>query len=347
MDFTTFVKPSNGDSMATAEATDGNDAKKLQFWKHVEYIENHGKQEDDYEYCMTEFLRMSGIYWGVTALDIMGQLDRLERKYVLEFVKRCQCPVTGGFAPCEGHDAHLLYTLSAIQILCTYDAVDEIDTDAVVRFVVGLQQPDGSFFGDKWGEVDTRFSFCAVATLTLLKRLEASIDVEKAVKFVMSCCNQTDGGFGSKPGAESHAGLIYCCVGFLSLTQRLHLLDVDKLGWWLCERQLPAGGLNGRPEKLPDVCYSWWVLSSLTIMGRLHWISSEKLQEFILSCQDLETGGFSDRTGNMPDIFHTLFGIGGLSLLGHGGLKPINPTLCMPQYIIDRLDIHPQKLERP
>lgn len=142
------------------------------------------------------------------------------------------------------------------------------------------------------------------------------------------------------------AGLIYCCVGFLSLTQRLHLLDVDKLGWWLCERQLPSGGLNGRPEKLPDVCYSWWVLSSLTIMGRLHWISSEKLQQFILSCQDTETGGFSDRTGNMPDIFHTLFGIGGLSLLGHSGLKVINPTLCMPQYIIDRLGIQPQMVNQ-
>jgi len=28
----------------------------------------------------------------------------------------------------------------------------------------------------------------------------------------------------------------------------------------------------GRPEKLPDVCYSWWVLASLKIIGRLHWI---------------------------------------------------------------------------
>ncbi|ALC40007.1 betaggt-II [Drosophila busckii] len=339
MDFKNFVKPANGEA-----PENGNETKELQFWKHVEYIENHGKQEDDYEYCMTEFLRMSGIYWGVTALDIMGQLDRLERQSIIEFVKRCQCPSTGGFTPCQGHDPHMLYTLSAVQILCTYNALDEIDSEAVVRFIVGLQQPDGSFFGDKWGEVDTRFSFCAVATLTLLNRMKQSIDVEKAIKFVMLCCNQTDGGFGSKPGAESHAGLIYCCVGFLSLTQRLHLLDVNKLGWWLCERQLPSGGLNGRPEKLPDVCYSWWVLASLTIMGRLHWISSEKLQQFILSCQDTETGGFSDRTGNMPDIFHTLFGIGGLSLLGYDGLKPINPTLCMPQYIIDRLDITPQRL---
>ena len=33
------------------------------------------------------------------------------------------------------------------------------------------------------------------------------------------------------------------------------------------------GFAPGRPEKLPDVCYSWWVLSSLKMIGRLHWIS--------------------------------------------------------------------------
>ena len=30
--------------------------------------------------------------------------------------------------------------------------------------------------------------------------------------------------------------------------------------------------IPGRPEKLPDVCYSWWVLASLKIIGKLHWI---------------------------------------------------------------------------
>lgn len=169
-----------------------------------------------------------------------------------------------------------------------------------------------------------------------------SINLNKAIDFVMSCCN-ADGGFGSRPNAESHAGLIYCCVGFLSITKQLHRLDMEKLCWWLCERQLPSGGLNGRPEKLPDVCYSWWVLSSLSIMGRLHWISAEKLEQFILSSQDNETGGFSDRTGNMPDIFHTLFGLAGLSLLGNEPrLKAVNPTYCMSQEVIDRLKLKPQ-----
>lgn len=36
-----------------------------------------------------------------------------------------------------------------------------------------------------------------------------------------------DGGFGSKPGSESHAGLIYCCVGFLSITRKLLCKNLD------------------------------------------------------------------------------------------------------------------------
>lgn len=170
------------------------------------------------------------------------------------------------------------------------------------------------------------------------------INIPKAVDFVMSCCN-ADGGFGSRPNAESHAGLIYCCVGFLSVTHQLHRLDDEKLCWFLCERQLPSGGLNGRPEKLPDVCYSWWVLSSLKILGRLHWIDADGLENFILASQDQETGGFSDRTGNMPDIFHTLFGLAALSLLGNQSrLQPVNPTYCMSQRVVDMLDLKPQML---
>jgi hypothetical protein len=46
--------------------------------------------------------------------------------------------------------------------------MEDIDVEGVVKFVSALQQPDGSFYGDEWGEVDNRFSFCAVACLALL-----------------------------------------------------------------------------------------------------------------------------------------------------------------------------------
>lgn len=261
----------------------------------------------------------------------------------MEYLKNCQDPESGGISPCLRHDPHILYTLSAVQILCMYDNLHVIDVDGVVKFISSLQLPDGSFQGDKWGEVDTRFSFIAVATLSLLGRMDA-IDVDKAVEFVLSCKN-FDGGFGSRPLSESHSGLVYCCIGFLSITNRLDAVDRDTLGWWLSERQLPSGGLNGRPEKLPDVCYSWWILSSLSMINRLDWIDKKALKKFILACQDAETGGFADRPGDIADPFHTIFGLAGLSLLGEESVQKINPTYCMPQHVIDRLQLKPQTLE--
>lgn len=39
---------------------------------------------------------------------------------------------------------------------------------------------------------------------------------------------------------------IYCCLGALAIADSLHHVNADMLGWWLCERQLPSGGLNGK-----------------------------------------------------------------------------------------------------
>ena len=64
--------------------------------------------------------------------------------------------------------------------------------------------------------------------------------------------------------------------------------------------------------------------------------------------QDSETGGFSDRPGDVVDVFHTLFGIAGLSslpcvfveldltriglsLLGFEGLEEVDPVYCLPR----------------
>ena len=54
-----------------------------------------------------------------------------------------------------------------------YDELDMLDITGIVLYVKSLQREDGSFTGDKWGEVDTRFSFCAVAILSLLGHLDA------------------------------------------------------------------------------------------------------------------------------------------------------------------------------
>jgi geranylgeranyl transferase type-2 subunit beta len=116
---------------------------------------------------MSDFLRMSGIYWSITFLDLSNSIERLNQTEIVDFIKENQ-DESGGFSPSNGHEPHLLYTLSAIQTLITYDKLDVINKEQLIEFISKLQQPDGSFAGDNWGEIDTRFSFCAVAALHLL-----------------------------------------------------------------------------------------------------------------------------------------------------------------------------------
>ena len=68
------------------------------------------------EYCITEYLRMSGVYWGVTAMDLMRKIDMMNKEEIIEFVKSCQHE-DGGFGASLNHDSSLLYTLSAIQVI--------------------------------------------------------------------------------------------------------------------------------------------------------------------------------------------------------------------------------------
>lgn len=303
--------------------------------KHVQYILALEKKKDGFEAMVMDHLRMNGAYWGLTTLDLLDKLQAVDAEEVVAWVMECFHKDCGGFGGNVGHDPHLLYTLSAVQILALLDRLDSLEADLVSDYVAGLQNEDGSFSGDIWGEVDTRFSYIAICCLAILRRLD-KINVEKAVSYIVSCKN-LDGGFGSIPGGESHAGQIFCCVGALAITGSLHHVDRDLLGWWLCERQCRDGGLNGRPEKLADVCYSWWVLSSLIMIDRVHWIDKDKLAQYILNCQDKDNGGISDRPDNAVDVYHTYFGIAGLSLLEYSGLKTIDPAYALPVDVVKQI----------
>mmetsp|Transcript_15819 Transcript_15819/g.36288 ORF Transcript_15819/g.36288 Transcript_15819/m.36288 type:complete len:398 (-) Transcript_15819:12-1205(-) len=339
---------------------------------HLNYIRNLSSKLDSpssYEGAVTEHLRMSGIYWTYSALSLLvsppeassilgvhsgstGVVSKESRPSIVDWVLKCYDTKSGGFGGNIGHDGHLLYTLSALQILVIAEyELNQLDVEKIVDFVVSLQQKDGSFAGDQWGEIDTRFSYCALSALSLLSGISGGlkrVDVGKAVEYIASCQNM-DGGFGSMKGAESHAGQVFCCVGALSIAKSLDVIrHPDLLGWWLAERQCDSGGLNGRPEKQADVCYSWWILSVLSIIDRLDWISEDKLAGFISKAQDPDDGGIADRPEDMPDIFHTFFGIAGLSLLKKlpDSYRSIDPIYALPVDVVMRCGLSGQVIRR-
>jgi geranylgeranyl transferase type-2 subunit beta len=43
------------------------------------------------------------------------------------------------------------------------------------------------------------------------------------------------------------------------------------------------------------------------------------------------------------DVFHTFFGVAGLSLLGYKGLQPIDPAYALPVDVVQRIQKRQEK----
>jgi geranylgeranyl transferase type-2 subunit beta len=171
--------------------------KKFDVKLHLKYLVGLKNKKKDFESCMTEHMRISGIYWGVGAMALLGKEQHMGPEEIIQWVMQCQHS-DGGFSGNIGHDAHLLYTVHALLILAMLNGVDRVNQEKCAKFVASLQQPDGSFAGDKWLEIDTKFTYCALSCLSILKRTDL-IDIPKAMAYINTCKN-FDGGFGNIPG---------------------------------------------------------------------------------------------------------------------------------------------------
>lgn len=329
--------------------------------KHIQYIKD-AIETKDLAYYSTEQSRIFTIYWTANSLKILKDDFLFEIKQsVIELVKS-SLNKDGGFGGNIGLGSTILSTFHALQLLWIYGI--PFYSKNTINFILNLQSDDGSFENDEWGEKDTRFDCCAVLSLHLISIMKDAIsrsgnvlseevsfypecelnenllskpiseefikeigfDKTKSIMHILNCYN-LDGGFGQIIGSESHAAQIFCCVSVLRVLDALVCVDVERINDFLVYRQCPNGGLNGRLEKKEDVCYSFWALAALIMIGS-EGIDKEALKAFIYSCEG-ENGGFSDRSGNEPDLYHLMFSIASLGLLGEEGLKEVDPGFCL------------------
>ena len=79
--------------------------------------------------------------------------------------------------------------------------IDRVDKEKVVKYIDSLRNEDGSIMGDISGEIDARFSYCAVSALDLLGGLTkywSEEIIDRVCSFIEKCRN-FDGGYGGLP----------------------------------------------------------------------------------------------------------------------------------------------------
>jgi geranylgeranyl transferase type-1 subunit beta len=297
------------------------------------------------------FNQVTLAYLAINSLSVIGRLSQAilpsQRSDIINWVysHQTQSPQPGGFRGGSTNftpnhvaiEPHIASTHNALGILLILgDDLNRVASDRILDYVKSLQLPSGGFLGNPLlTDSDLRFSFCAAAISRILGS-SGEIDVEAAIAHILNCQTH-DGAFAYQPGEEGHGGATYCALAALDLWGAIDRIpDRNSLAFWFLQRQIQ--GFAGRPHKLTDTCYSFWIGAPLKILG---WyddiVDREGLIRFILS--NYSHGEFRMNETTTADVMHTHFALMGLTLAGYPGLEKIHPALGfvqkdLPQRII-------------
>lgn len=212
-------------------------------------------------------------------------------------------------------------------------------------WMTSLRCPDGGWQMHLDGECDVRGAYCAAAVTKLTNTMVPGL-FEHTTSWIASC--QTyDGGVSAVPGAEAHGGYAFCGLAAAVLLEGTGELDLQSLLHWASNRQMKLGtfllfalyicgirnfslaglalftegGFQGRPNKLVDGCYSFWVGGVFPLLSELLHIDEIKslfhrnaLEDYILLCGQADGGGLRDKPGKGRDYYHTCYCLSGLSM---------------------------------
>lgn len=257
--------------------------------------------------------------------------------------------VFSGFYLDNPHVVTNYAVLMAIALIGMEEGYKLVDRQKTYKFLMSLKLPNGAFMTSRDMEYDLRSTFTAVLIAYEYNILTPELK-EGVAEYVFSCVNE-DGGFSPRPGCESHAGYVHSAIGILYLLNRLDDINLNSVIRWIAERQMQfSGGFQGRPNKLVDSCYSWWIGSSSRIISEHLNIEPfwnvEAMTDYLVRSAQALSGGFRDHQPTSPNYFHTLYGLAGLCVSGlrsfgegedHIELPILDNLVCCPKDLVEKM----------
>lgn len=289
--------------------------------KHILFLKNSFKSLRSY--MSMDVHKMTILYFIIGSLKILKSISEEEKLLSIRFVLNNAVirnnKVIGfrggtfsGFSFNKNYinwneedKPHLASTYCALCILrtCGLDDIEKINLkikeifretqndfvidDTIFEEITKSQNENGQISAQSFEtENDARIFYCAMAIFKLLgkncENIKDFINHEKCVQYLNSIYNY-EGGFSMIEGGEANAGLTFCTIASYNILNAT-VPDRNQVIFWLNSRNSPLG-VNGRTNKSPDSCYSFWVMGSLSILKSLELFERENTIAFILNCQ--------------------------------------------------------------
>jgi len=207
-------------------------------------------------------------YTALCNLKILDEdLSRVNKKAIISALKHLQLK-DGSFAPtCYGGENDMRFVFCACAISHLLDDWSGFDLDLATQYIVDSQSYDGAIGLRAGSEGHGGSTYCAVAALVLMGRLDRLKDKAGLIRW---CVRSQGDGFCGRPNKEPDTcysywiGATMQLLGVYSFTNgsgnREHTMHCNGNGHI-------QGGFSKIPGSFPDVLHSYFGLAGLSLIG--------------------------------------------------------------------------------
>eukprot|EP01132_Coremiostelium_polycephalum_P007555 gene7555-9289_t len=207
---------------------------------------------------------LANTYCALLLLRILGDdFSGVDKKSILESLKFRQMP-DGSFSGSPNvYESDMRYLFCACAISFMLDDFSSIDIDRAVSYILASQSYEFGFAQGPNQEAHGGSTFCAIASLTLLDKLNV---IPNPDKFVHWLINKQITGFCGRTNKDPDSCYSFWIGASLEMMGKHHLVDLPLLRGYLASAQHSViGGISKEPGEFPDVLHTYMSLSGLAI----------------------------------------------------------------------------------
>jgi prenyltransferase beta subunit len=211
------------------------------------------------------FLTMT--YCALATLVILGDdLKRVDRKSIIQGMKELQLP-NGSFKPSAlggESDMRLVYCAAAVsRLLNDWSGVDK---DRCARFIRSSLSYEGAFAQYPGSEAHGGSTFCALASLKLMNKLEETLSQEDIDRLIRWCINRLDQGFSGRPNKDQDTCYSFWIGACLVILNHFEYVGQKNLLDFILMAQEERGGLSKVPDFYSDPLHTYLGFAGLTFI---------------------------------------------------------------------------------
>ncbi|KAF7405302.1 hypothetical protein HZH66_004208 [Vespula vulgaris] len=208
-------------------------------------------------------------YTGLVTLVIVGDnLDRVDKKSIIEGVRACQNP-DGSFKAIEmGYESDMRFLYCACCVSTILDDWSGVNKASAIDYILRSISYDGAIGQGPGLESHGGSTFCAIASLFLMNELHNVLTQQHLTRLRRWCLMRQDGGFHGRPGKPSDT-----CYSFW-IGATLQLLDVGSLSnrdankaFLLRTQDALVGGFAKFDNCTSDPLHTYLGLCGLSLLG--------------------------------------------------------------------------------